>query len=163
MKQYFAKYLPVEGEIKDGNLYQTEWGERYNYFEYLNYEPKGKLLKLFLCSRDIQVGERAYCLGEEAENRELGLKEGDRQWVNPWCIKGNCPDCVKVIGEISPEATWVKEGAEFDEEEIESKKVGFYNGTEVYFDTELQEDAERLMYKEKIIFKILCPTCKHFH
>ena len=38
-----------------------------------------KKFKLFLCSKDIQVGEKAYCTGEEQENRKLGLKELTKQ------------------------------------------------------------------------------------
>ena len=104
-KKYFAKYFPIEGEINENNntIINNETGR-----VYLLYAPKSitsialeqgdKVAKLFLCSRDTP---------ENWNNPHVdywdGIKEEDRY---------------RVIGEISPDATWVKEGDEFDEEEI---------------------------------------------
>lgn len=100
MKQYFAKYLPVEGGIKIGDKFSLD-GEIL-IAEDILYAPKTlngeiklldtqkqldarKKVKLFLCSRDT----------------------------------GNS------IGELSEKVQWVKENQEFDESEI-----GVITGTE---------------------------------
>lgn len=83
---------------------------------------KEKKVKFFLCSRDIQVGDRvngeadAYNLGtitrfDKIENAEIvWILEDEDGKEHDW-IKSSI---YKVIGEISPDATWVKEGDEFD-------------------------------------------------
>lgn len=113
MKTYFAKYLPVEGEIKQGvKAVFSPTGGKLSTDKPLpewvikSSNEKGfKLGKLFLCSRDIQVGDEIIY---EITNAKF-------KW------DGNTPqrpEDFKVIGEISPEATWVKEGDEFEEEQL---------------------------------------------
>lgn len=169
MKPYFTKYLPVEGEIIfPANIYCPHDGLRLNCQSMSC--PDCKLVKLFLCSRDIQVGEKAYCLSEEEENKKLGLKQGDKQWIDPWCIKGNCPACIKVIGEISPEAKWVKEGMEFDNNEANWVWSPPYEEDEYYPISQYtwkQLVKERGGYKKVPIYlpprvAIKCPCCGTF-
>lgn len=156
MKPYFAKYLPVEGEIKEGDMYwfngsPTELRKDNN-------DAHGmcscKKVKLFLCSKDIQIGDKFVnprwgLLGFQEHvctNIEMGsgenfypkemiiwFKEGS---VNFWLPLDKC---YKVMGEISPEAIWVKEGDEFDEGDI----------------------SRRGCLGDLILIK--CPTCKKFH
>ena len=101
MKQYFAKYLPVEDEI-GLTTYDSINGEL----------PGSQPVKLFLCSRDIQVGDEYYTSDFQKYKTPL---EPDEDF-----FKGN-NDRFKVIGEISPNAKWVKEGDEFDENQILTK------------------------------------------
>jgi len=60
-KKYIAIYLPVEGEIKRGDKYLHPNGciQQLSKQVQLDLLPNinkiGKLVKLFLCSRDIQV------------------------------------------------------------------------------------------------------------
>lgn len=131
MKPYFAKYLPVEGEIKEGDMYwfngsPTELRKDNN-------DAHGmcscKKVKLFLCSRDIQIGDKVRWL------------TGNGEWGNS-VVTGDPSKLIetyKVIGEISPEAIWVKEGDEFDEGDI----------------------SRRGCLGDLILIK--CPTCKKFH
>ena len=72
MKKYFTKYLPVEGEIQQDNFFLTPDGRISQCKDVLeslpqtivNYngeswkEDELKRVKLFLCSRDIQVGDK---------------------------------------------------------------------------------------------------------
>lgn len=129
MKPYFAKYLPVEGEIKDGQMGISINNALYTHAEHLGKEY-GKPVKLFLCSRDIQVGDTVHY-----------LYDYDIEWVVDKVFKTTfksgsteCPLNVfyKVIGEISPEAKWVKEGDEFDEEETAWRYEPEYDGPEFY-------------------------------
>jgi len=128
----FAKYLPVEGEIEVPCIVletltngKTELFQVDN-FNDINLETQ-KLAKLFLCSRDITFPCNIYCFGEKVWRKN--------------CNSTSCNECVKVIGEISPNAIWVTEGMEFDEDDIE---------------IHLSKDL-------KITIAIKCPTCKQFH
>jgi hypothetical protein len=125
--KYFAKYLSVEGEIKKGDKIQyhgIDGSFRPNIIEVKNEEHARyaedrlwKKVKLFLCSRDVQVGDKfdqlPYGNGKAYECKEiLGTFLKDDEGKNRVA-----QFCYKVIGEISPDATWVKEGDEFDKDE----------------------------------------------
>lgn len=110
--KYFAKYLPVEGEIKEGDKALKSNGK----IVYVNkaaakhLTKDWKKAKLFLCSRDIQVDDE--------------VTDGLTKWITRVALTGT-PDCTdtggyKVIGEISRDAlSYVKEGDEFDEPEVQ--------------------------------------------
>lgn len=68
----------------------------------------------------------------------------------------------KIIGEISPEATWVKKGDEFAEDEVKIYKPLEFSHYEEYFDTEIQDTSERAVYKN-IIRVSIKGACGHFH
>lgn len=131
-KKYFAKYLPEEGEIKFKDLKfglkvatPSEYGRGYianhNHTEdsvmvIYNMEEEGyyklselKLLKLFLCSRDIQVGDK---VRHTVSGEEVLWTDMDTEFRSVEMY-------FKVIGEISPDAlSYVKEGDEFDEKDV---------------------------------------------
>lgn len=152
MKPYFAKYLPVEGEIKEGEVYHSKWRSENKFYHYSTcakiengrvYPTEGvgaesgfpledgTKVKLFLCSRDIQVGDLLY---NPITNTEAVCRDVEH------AIKVGY---VKKIGEISPEATWVKEGDEFDESEWKD------------------ENNDRKNYDE--LYKLIkCPCCNSF-
>jgi hypothetical protein len=107
-KKYFAKYLPVGSRINekgDNVMFKIDnrWTEPTDFDSFLGpdiQEVAGGVL--FLCSKDI--------------TQEDYLKEGVvHLYFNPQSKDEEKP--FKVIGEISPDATWVKEGDEFDEYE----------------------------------------------
>ncbi|VDM07213.1 unnamed protein product [Wuchereria bancrofti] len=165
--------IEVAGEIKQGDIVQNEHGIATVYEGEAEYHNKhnSRKVKLFLCSRDIQVGDKVlwekqtYALGERYEeyvgkiyelkepiglglgmiilkdyypkksfeecraiivnmlkrhNRERTEEQinentrmnvetsGDLHLKVGYNISEN--DVIKVIGQISPEATWVKEG-----------------------------------------------------
>jgi len=135
MKPYFAKYLPVEGEIKSKEKFM--WMDNnsldvadieltpsiFKNQKELNLKP----VKLFLCSRDVKVGDTVY--KEPPFNTEYELKKQfvGMLWVTDLDLENPNPTIVskeplkgyyKVIGEISPNAKWVKEGDEFDNKEL---------------------------------------------
>jgi hypothetical protein len=139
-KPYFAKWLTVEGKIEEGDFFEMEKGSvgkvisiDKNMFSYIGLTGyfQGKKsgtnhvvnlkqkMQLFLCSRDIQVGDEYTC-PHKGKGIDVGF--GQPKQVAVWMIytkeRNLCSDCFKVIGEISPNATWVKERDEFDEDEI---------------------------------------------
>ena len=167
-KKYFAKYLPVEGEIKEGDYWigdgisipkqatrleekaseavQKAFGIKYRK-DFLKLK-NAKKVNLFLCSRDIKHGDKYH---DYAGAPVFTHDEDD-----PMLDK----DCFKIIGEISPNATWVKEGDEFDEEDIFMTYVDdagtVWKNTEVGALTGYTgEFTPRCMLK--------CSTCKTFH
>lgn len=168
MKTYFAKYLPVEGEINIGDKYFTKQGKLHSLgikpnSEMLNPEESLAKAKLFLCSRDIQIGDKV----------KLQLIPNKTKWLdgkvieiptdtvliklkNDFIIITN-PDswCFKVIGEISPEATWVKEGDEFDESVVQ-----------IMGENQFGELHDLGLYKKSDNVNIVClikGPCGHFH
>lgn len=221
MKPYFAKYLPVEGEIKKGdevsftirgkslkkpvayfkypsgdkkqpfscvvvNLRKDEFMEGpfpIRYFggdhwadEIVEIELKRNrigLAKLFLCSRDIQVGDKVLCpmpyqnnkleefqVIEKPESYNLNMLVGvfsdDREMKEPAYLG----QPFKVIGEISPGALWVKEGDEFTIDMLAQYNDGKPGTPGVYL---LEEEELKWMNPKKLIVLIKCPTCGKFH
>lgn len=205
MKPYFAKYLPIEGEIKEGEVFfwkgdsmpipltaieiQKENGV-------ISYDSPGypevceatltdcKKVKLFLCSRYIQIGDsflfklgygnaqekwcefkiesedetHYHCSTEDAVVTPLGSK----QKFHKSCLPINDSNfIVKVIGEISKDALQgVKEGDEFEESDVQ-----FWHGKrERASDTGFVIDPSvRVDWVSWVDFvKIKCPW-GHFH
>lgn len=145
--KYFAKYLPVEGQIKEGDKVTGYKGdvESERMAGFMNAVDTGdfKKLKLFLCSRDIQVDDKV----------EVPLLTDTRQAnANNLKFFKECKG-YKVIGEISPDAlTYVKEGDEFDE-----YKIGYWGTHGAEIDT-LQFGTQGYIQYCKIK-----GPCKHFH
>jgi len=119
--KYFAKYLPIEGEIKEGNLIATRLlpnvpiGNASKEQIELGINKQGNYtkVKLFLCSRNIQRNDSIYCSIEDYQKRSPIL-------VQEHAIEAlKEKRAFKVIGEISPEATYVKEGDEFEAKDLQ--------------------------------------------
>lgn len=131
MKLYFAKFLPVEGGIKikgdesigDGPTKSQKIDVTYKYRKKYG-EQK---VKLFLCSGDVQVGDkiRGNYSSTDSFDVECLRNDGDKDHPH-WIVRGQDGNeyfyetfaSFKVIGEVSPEATWVKEGDEFDSSDL---------------------------------------------
>jgi hypothetical protein len=127
MKKYVAKLLPAEGEIKEGDsfLYTEDnsisIAEKDNEdlpdMNILNSCSSYQKVELFLCSRDIQAGDKVITEGllEEREVKYID-KNGTLFFTNG----DDCDSihCCKKIGKVSPDAVWVKDGMEFDEEDV---------------------------------------------
>lgn len=169
-KKYFTKYLPVEGEIKEGDT--ILYNNRLATATHISYVIKfidetentvldtqiqidsRKKIKLFLCSRNIQIGDKVF--------HDTNVQNSGFTWTDSHNNKMRKDDVYKVIGEISRETTWVKEGDEFDENEL-----GW-----LLWDTRFPEDGD-IFYefsnepeiKDKYSFKVICVMgpCGNFH
>lgn len=134
MKQYFAKYLPVEGEPKEGDMTILA-GEiaPYNKIVPIGLKAgKSELIyqkvKLFLCSRDTQVGDELthivsgrkgkYCTSIGAGGSGWIFIDGTSYMYNRCRVE----NWIKVIGEISS-GTNIQDGQEFTEEEVKSLTI----------------------------------------
>ena len=117
MKKYFAKYLPVEGEMEDGDIYKSKFRVEHKFYHYVKFNknnstiPKDDFLgrhKLFLCSNDIEVGDEYISVDGSSIVKTLCRAKNS-------FLKGS----YKIIGEISRDALlFVKEGDEFTLEEV---------------------------------------------
>lgn len=190
---FITKYLPVEGEIISGKPY---WSATTNsvrictcimpgdqvWFSgsvYQDNSKDSKPVKLFLCSKDIQVGDKVQTDGINGDDWEVVATHADLAPNKVSLFEALKRKSFKVIGEISTEAIWVKEGDEFTDESVQKLVL-----LEVYCaDWEIQySNIDKILnvnetyqpkgvhgkdtYIEDIIFEtiqIKCPTCQLFH
>lgn len=188
-KPYFAKWLPVEGEIKwDANTAKNEYGYPmflvggniiaasdvrngivWSHFKSYN-AIDCKCIKLFLCSRDIQVGDmgRRLNIGEWKKIVNFSIEETET--IDPWVeLEGEEPfylgDCTfktsyKVIGEISPDALgYVKKGDEFDESEV---KCMLKDAVSVEYSYPISKLGKE-NWEHENFYIIVKGMCGHFH
>lgn len=120
--KYFTKYLPVEGKAKQGYHIDIRSQEIIYYNgDYGETKPEFlRPVKLFLCSKDIQVGDKVNDIDVPVDSINNGFI-----YFGALSIRVPVEKASKVIGEISPEAVWVKEGMEFDEEDVRWKYENF--------------------------------------
>lgn len=100
-KEYFAKYLPVEGEIKEGDKFiHTELNEK-GIYTAINIDAN------FI---DSVRGE-----GDEFSDPVVPIRYCKK--VKLFLCSRDNPD--EIIGEVSEDAKWVKEDMEFSQEDID--------------------------------------------
>jgi hypothetical protein len=173
-KLYFAKWLPIEGEIKGGDylLYnkKTIWqaesgiiakgapddkedGIRVAGTNNYLFAKAAQKVKLFLCSRDIQIGDKL--TGWSNKTHYTAIKED----IELFKKSGVDSQIFKVVGEISPDAlSYVKEGDEFDKEQLRLRFTNMhYELLSGSYDFEPEKCNESFM---RIAIK---GPCGHFH
>lgn len=152
MKTYFAKYLQVAESIEDDDFFLTPDGRISQCKQVLeslpatimNYsgetwkENELKKVQLFLCSRDIQIGNLVFIPNQEEAGNVV-----DEEDLTYWKSKNS----YKITGPISPQAVWVREGDEFGEDDI--------------YPNSLKLIKAKGSSATPIVIK--CPTCKTFH
>ena len=160
-KLYFAKYLPVGEKVVPGDWMKIHCTGKvvqctgfdgpkpsYNNDRCVTRPGDHTRVKLFLCSRDIQVGDKVI---DSIDGKEYEVKSGFLP-----------PEMVKAIGEISPEAKWVKEGDEFLGPEAGVK-------CEVFPIHDHDDETEEMIFTDKYGKKVDTPIylikgpCGHFH
>ncbi len=125
-KLYFAKYLPVEGEIKEGDWFWSTpevqgkklWQNTSAISVTSNILSGYHLqkIKLFLCSRDIQIGDKYLEHTQVRPDRYSEFTADDETFFYE---PNRIENAFKVAGPVSEGAlTFVKEGDEFDKDEI---------------------------------------------
>lgn len=159
-KPYFCKYLPVEGGKKlfFTNANSLEGLISSEGLQDVLIEEK----KLFLCSNKVKEGDKVYWFDPEPEgtsqfNTALKVSE-DMIFMSELEaseIEAFPHEVISILGEISPEAIWVKEGDEFDEEEWRVAKNGA--------DGKYVDYEKRTPIDEGYFIEIKCFTCKKFH
>lgn len=147
MEKYFAMYLPIKGEIKGGK-FKTPMGTIATVHKILESFPekildtngncwpaaKCEKVELSLCSRDLRVGDKVY----NADRPSIGIGEvinpyGDGELLNikfeSFQVGGFLGNSYfKIIGPVSEDAGWVKEGDKFGDKDIDLGE-NLYPGT----------------------------------
>jgi hypothetical protein len=132
MKPYFCRYLPVEGEPQKGDkvIYPAGSDWTTDYDQAVKDATRACTpikVKMFLCTRDIKPGDKIRGEYPSTISFDVECLRDDKDSAVPhWAVRrqdGNeyyyaKQDSFKVIGEVSPEAIWVKEWDEFIEENI---------------------------------------------
>lgn len=119
---FFTKYLPVEGELRIGQHYFDKESNIHLFqdslpaYHYYN----AKVAQLFLCSRDIQVGDTVHYDGglvhyDSDDDLTWLVEKVFERSVRSGCSEIDKRTVYKIIGSISPKADWVKEGDEIEE------------------------------------------------
>lgn len=114
--------------------------------------------KLMLVSRDIQVSDMITV--DKSKGKVISITGLCAEIDLGWSSTQTKPlsDCIKIVGEISPEAMWIKEGDEFTEENIAFYTISIVEGWENHTDYNTWVNSS---YNKEI--RIKCPTCGHFH
>lgn len=191
MKKYFLKYITVDEEIlqDDHVLFNNMVCKVINLFTERCYSDDKRLfieiklfdgktvmlhdfkylikVKLFLCTRDIKVDDKV----------RYGYSPNSPEHICESLDGCKANGCWKVIGEISPDATWVKEGDEFYEDDVQAWGVcaeenhHFHNHTWEkdieYIAKHALNEVTRCCFEcdceiDNRYFKIKGP-CGHFH
>jgi hypothetical protein len=192
-KPYFAKWLPVEGEIKEGDYflndnkpsihqflsskeklgtykiiqgYEGEAGKIYQYHIVQHLGGINKKIRLFLCSRGpegLKAGDTVFSM-ERPKETPLSTWIIDDKQIFLGQLSGTIYATGRLIGEISKEALWVKEGDEFTENEVQFhynhrkfRDKDFIHDGPYSFDWD--EDPE----KYYLSIHIKCDKCNTFH
>lgn len=137
--KYFAKWLPVEGEIREGDRYKISEGDEIFTCHHVekgfvenndtiwsgevyrgSHQKFCKKVKLFLCSRDTADGDTIRFFDNPLVQISTDKEYKYDRLVERMVVKNPLlPKYMyRVVGEISSEATWVKEGDEFDEKDL---------------------------------------------
>lgn len=168
MKKYFAKYLPIEDGFK--RVVKNEQGIP------VDYEQE---VKLFLCSREVKIGQECYVDGHQHEGKKILESEKAIIENSPstndyfsYFTDGTATvstNVFRAICPISELAEWIKENDEFDDEEVKTH-IYFrkFPDSVVWVETipEFEswlKDIGKDHVKYRYYIKIICPTCKTFH
>jgi hypothetical protein len=172
-KPYFAKFIPIDGQVKEGDMYQLlsvglrgmegypKWGNPKkfvgdNHDKLSRLTPPGHIrkVKLFLCSRDIQVGD----------NVKERLTTGE--WMDWHVYNENDLDYdnqIKILGEISPNATWVGEDRMFTAEEVRFVHRSKVTGEPLTMNPLWEIDSVADRMRKEFYIAVKCPNCNQFH
>lgn len=169
MKSYFTKFLKADGHFFYPGAFirsnMTGATARINepFPEHLD-ETEWDHMHLMLCSRDIHVGDKILFpqTKDDYKNNNFSIKGTVRLkgnyssavWLDDLQDELQLPNnyMLKIIGPISPEAKWAREGDEFNE----SDWMGYSTIMDKPLDKEFHKD---ISYN---LIKILGP-CGHFH
>lgn len=115
-----AKYLPVEGKIKDGDTILHHKGGLYTAIS------NNGVLCIETEEYSGAIGPELYKVVKLSAVTQDDISNGDKVWDELRKTYWTCSDKIncngeiywKVLGELSPNATWVKEGAKIEIREI---------------------------------------------
>ena len=151
---YFTKYLPIPGEIKDGNYGINSAGSIGQYLLNNSESKKDQKVQLFLCSRDIKVGDKFYSnqIDNGIDMRASSIKDGYVYNGSPYRFK--LESCYKTIGLVSLLAIWVNEGDKLIKDQIKHR-AGFIP----FYPPYSTKSFRKIAQGEYQYIRIKCPCC----
>lgn len=147
--KYFAKYLPAEGEIKEGDtikdLVSGDIGIVKKWEKHINEQDDYKKVKLFLCTHDMEG-----VIGGDGTKVYLPHDPKHKNEEKPF----------RVLGEISKNALWVKENDEFSEEKVKHNHIchDSWGNTGYCFHCQRSKGCDSKDYNY-----LIKGPCGHFH
>lgn len=129
--------------------------------------------RMMLCTRNIKAGDEIYLpeINEYHKFREYSTNNGgsiiceslNGQHYEEFAYQSH----FRIIGEISPEAKWIKEGDEFEEDQIRIDMIDRKFPSESHYDIEDLELTNAIFIKNRpdrfyISIAVECPCCKTF-
>lgn len=152
--KYFTKYIPVEGEAKIGDMVKLVNDPADAHIADADCIHVGcDKVKLFLCSKDIKIGDRMTLEDEDGVMGSSIVTTEPSELIKKAALKGLA---YTIMGEISSEALrYVKEGMEYEENDTFPYHIHDENGKIVYLDK----------YDEPVDTPIYCikGPCGHYH
>jgi len=165
-----AKYLPVEGKPELGDIYIDNNGTLgLDGLSEALLDKGYKRAKFFAVTKDIEVGDEVYDTQLQLwgklnflskANSQVVFKDYDYSDNSAYEYHNIKPERLfKVLGELSPNATWVENGDEIEIELVprgvlkpdgEPLKTDYGTSQSMKTVTEVQVDVK-------------CPTCNTFH
>ena len=147
MKTYVANYLPADEEVNEGDsvFFDDPYKKTSGFKDWSGYAKVTvinaqhymidlvhtttdvdlkdlKKVKLFLCSKDIKIGDKVYQIDKNHYGEYTGMIENWNTYKigegKENLLSSPKDKLIKVIGEISTEAIWIKHMDEIDEEEV---------------------------------------------
>ncbi len=158
-KPYFAEYIPVKGKIKDEEMVMFKingkWTQPCSFDSYLGPDIEDVAQGvLFICSRNVQINDEIYGTREggwDTQHKGIAIeKDKGYFFIMEGKKKTRLYDCYKIVGSVSPNATWVKRGDRFEVDDLSAQGIGT---------NWCDENPDVGKFK----FKIKCPTCNNFH
>lgn len=188
MKKYFAKFLPVEGEVKEGDV--SFWEQREGYYagkffkvdsgNIAHAQVSGwKKYKLMLCSRDIKIGDEVYAEPQALNGLKFRIIEFKGYWqkdtqettynvILEYIQHPTKPDLIGKHYEWQPEACWKTVGEVspnatwvVDNQEFDESDVAIYEmkGLKERGEELMKSDNYLDQIKGKAMMSVIEPKC----
>jgi hypothetical protein len=176
MKRFFSKLMTIEGKIQEGDFAMKEDGQ----IVYVNeaaskhLADSWKRVRMVICDTQISVGNNIWYYSRDNSilfNDILAKIEGDNIFLEDDRMIGYPVEydsfhmcylkktAFKIVGSVSDESKWVKEGIEFDEEDL--NWMVYHNDEDTFFYPISNYEKNTNDWRTTIAIK--CPNCNIFH
>ena len=146
-----VKFLPVDGErypLARGSSFKKEGIDTIFPAEMIDGKPHGYPVKPFAVTKDIEVGDDVFYFYDNPNKHPFTYKaDAEKVDYNKNPI-GSPNVYVKVLGELSQDAIWVKDG---DEIEVQSVPDA------------ISKPIKEITGYNYVGLEVRCPTCNTYH
>jgi len=166
------KYLSVEGKIKEGDkfiidgiTYRCTQKDKHIWMDDVMFDIKNCMkAKPFAVTQDIKVGDIAKFQTEDFGEQIFTVDKANSKYLygdnplrmsaaSPLIIRAKRKDCYKILGEVSPNATFIEDGKEYEVQ---------YCSIDMKFPKKVTGDKMEDLPTAVMGYKIKCPCCGTF-